>query len=110
MISKELDYCISSSKIANFIYSDHNIIILKLYTDKIQRGTGTWKLNTSILEQNDYLELIEDFWRSWKHEKKSYKSKRLWWDMTKYHIKVLSIEFCTMKKQQQTNIKSLENG
>lgn len=62
LISKQIEAQIEKPSIVPFIYSDHNIITFNLTTDNVERGPGMWKLNTSILEQNEYIELIEQLW------------------------------------------------
>ena len=80
-------------KIVNFIYSDN-----------IQLGNGIWKLNTIVLELNDYVELIGcgEVLAEWKS---AYKSKRICWGMTKYCINFFLLNSALWKKR---NIKSLE--
>ena len=38
--------------------SDHSIISLNVFINKFSRGKGIWKLNTNLLKNNEYVDLI----------------------------------------------------
>ena len=63
-----LDYFLISSGMTDFVEncsilagyrSDHSIVQLKLAFSKFEIGRGTWKLNNSLLANQDYLNLIK---------------------------------------------------
>lgn len=85
-----------------------NIPIITPSMQNFASSPGLWKINTIILDSPDYIEIIEDIWRNWKNNKNIFKTKHERWDMTKYNIKLLSIEFCTMKNRQSDDIWYLE--
>ena len=94
LCSKSIDNELDQVKIRHFQYSDHDAISLRINTENIERGPGLWKLNTSILENPEYTEIISTFWGTWKKEIDKFNSKKQWWDLTKRKIKTLSIDFC----------------
>lgn len=48
-------------------YSDHCAFLLSLSVpDVVPPGPGLWKLNTSILSEDEYFNLIDDAWRNWR--------------------------------------------
>ena len=64
-ISSALLSCVKSVDIKPCVLSDHDYVIL---TIKMQskvatlRGTGYWKLNVSILDNVDVVEVMENLW------------------------------------------------
>jgi len=70
--------------------------------DVIPPGPGLWKLNTSVLQNEDYIKLITDFWITWRRSQNNFDSLSEWWELGKFKIKELSIDFCSKlaKKRQ----------
>ena len=73
-----LDYFITSDIMLDLIHkcdirpgyrSDHSIVELQLIFCKFERGKGIWKLNCSLLKQQEYLDIIN---RLIEHEKQFY--------------------------------------
>ena len=63
---------ISSCSILPCPYSDHSgVLCVCAFPVPLPCAPGPWKLNVSILEQPDFIELIEHFWQSWKLSKPS---------------------------------------
>ena len=65
--------------------------------DVVPPGPGLWKLNTSILEESDYVRQIENLWSSWRDQKERFPSVAKWWEAGKSRIKELSINYCCAK-------------
>ena len=57
-------------------------------------GPGLWKLNLAILEEDEYVSLITDFWFYWQRCQSGFSTLTRWWDAGKSHIKCLSINYC----------------
>jgi len=51
--------------------------------------------NTSVLQNEDYIKLITDFWITWQHSQNNFDSLSEWWEFGKFNIKELSIDFCS---------------
>jgi len=64
------------------------------------------KLNTSILSEDSYFQLISDFWFSWQRRRQHFSSLLKWWEEGKSRIKGLSIKYC----KNRNNCKSLERS
>lgn len=81
----------------------HQIIILNL--------TTFW-MNLRIfliLEEEQYPQLISDFWNTWRLQKPQYTSPLLWWDLRKRHVKDITIQYCSKRKRQaQAHRESLQ--
>lgn len=60
-------------------------------------GPGLWKLNTSILEESDYVRQIENLWSRCRDQKERFPSLAKWWEASKSRIKELSINYCCAK-------------
>lgn len=67
-ISTRLDFFLTSSGLTPQVHrtsithgylTDHNSIRMILQTDKLERGPGFWKLNTSLLQDKDYVDAIK---------------------------------------------------
>ena len=89
--------------------TDHRIISLKLSTNEVKRGKGIWKLNTSLLFDNEYKDKIRHFWAWWKNQKHKYTDIGMWWDMGKVGIKDLSRDYSIVKSiVQKSELEDLE--
>ena len=53
-----------------------------------------WKLNTSILEDDEYVSLITDLWESWWPSIPRFPSLAKWWEKGKSLIKGATIRYC----------------
>ena len=69
-------------------------------SEENSRGSGIWKMNTSILKQKQFKETCQSFWEYWQKEKIEYKNHNAWWDAGKMYLKTIIINFCTRKNQQ----------
>ena len=74
-------------------WTDHKpISTTMLLNQNKSNGPNYWKLNTSILNDIQYKELIQKFCASWQKQKIQYENFTDWWDMGKCHIKSLSMQ------------------
>ena len=91
---------VSSCEIIPCPYSDHCAVLFCVsIPDTIPPGPGLWKLNTSVLEEEEYVRLITDFWVDWKRQKYLFQSLGKWWDAGKAKVKGLSISYCAARSQ-----------
>ena len=78
-----------------FPFSDHCALFLSVSVpDAISPGPGLWKLNSSILDEPEFVLLISDFWSFWRGSIFSFPSLAFWWDAGKTEIRRLSIDYC----------------
>jgi hypothetical protein len=54
--------------------SDHKAVVLVLKFQREKWGNSYWKFNESLLENENYIKLIEHFWKGWQSEKLKYSS------------------------------------
>ena len=92
---------ITTSKIQPTSLSDHDSVSVTFQiSEENPRGSGIWKMNTSILQQNQFKEIFQNFWNYWQNEKIKYKNHNAWWDAGKIYLKAITIDFCTRKNKQ----------
>ena len=98
-------------EILPFFRSDHCYVYLRLTIPSIpKRGPGTWKLNSFLLKDVNYVAEISTFWNTWKQEKDSFPSLSVWWDAGKRRIKHLTRSYCSKRaRASRSRCKSLEN-
>ena len=88
-------------------FSDHSAVLFTCSLPvAIPRGPGRWKLNCSLLESSEYINLIRTFWTSWRGRKPSFPSLQHWWDEGKKRIRGISVHFSC----EQSKIKSVRRA
>lgn len=83
---------VTSVTIWPIAWSDHSLVIAQT-TDGPQRGHGYWKLNVSLLKDEEYCKRVTHFWESWQCQKFRFPSIIDWWDVAKAHIRDISREY-----------------
>ena len=54
-------------------FSDHCAVALSVAIPQVLTlGPKVWKLNVSVLEEEDYVSLISSFWASWREKKSDF--------------------------------------
>ena len=101
LISKMLlPLCMNSDILASFM-SDHARITLSLEINNDKRGPGFWKLNTSLLEDINYLNLIRELIQEVLQLK--FDDVRSKWDYLKFKVKTETIQYASFKKKCYAN-------
>ena len=75
--------------------------------DAIQRGPGRWKLNVSLLSDEDFVDEFHALWLFWRMQKNRFPSLQKWWDAGKEKIKGLAVRFSSYKKRASLEARSL---
>ena len=99
LISSDLICDINLADIVPGYKTDHSMILLKKALHHNPRGRGFWKLNTSLLKEEEYLNLIKTTIYQTKNEYQSDNSVNpaLLWDMIKMKVREKSIVYATAK-------------
>ena len=63
-------------------------------SNSVPLGPRLWKLNLSVLQEDEYVCLISDFWFFWQHCQSCFSSHARWWDSGKSHVKRLPTNYC----------------
>ena len=98
-ISSKFVNTVDDARIIACPQSDHDSVTCKLTCTNTAKGPGIWHLNTSVLNDQKYIENIEEIWKHWKTQKTQFDNISLWWDIGKAKIKNLSQKFCTEKRR-----------
>ena len=76
------------------INSDHSAVTLHFNNiEKQKHGPSYWKLNASLLDDDNFVELINESVPDWIEEFEAVKDKRVLWDLIKYRIRQVTINF-----------------
>ena len=102
LISDNLNDLVTQVDIGASIKTDHSSIILELEDNKDSRkGPGFWKLNTSLLNRPDYLDMIKSELPNWLDDAKDLSDNRAKWDCLKFKIKTSSITYSKKLAQER---------
>ena len=100
-MSEALHGLVSKTDISPSFRSDHSTPWICLCENKSKRGTGFWKLNTSLLNNKDYVEKIVSAIQS--EKEKSHSSQGLLWEMIKMQVRGATIQFASRLKRERAN-------
>ena len=93
---------IISANILPGFKTDHSMITLNISLHSNPRGPGFWKLNTSLLADKDYVDLIRltihETQNEYEHDESI--NPALLWDMIKLKTREKSISFAAAKKRK----------
>ena len=106
LVSNNLQDFVNSTEITPAIKTDHAAIEITL-TDSYQnaKGPGLWKMNVSLLEDENYLKDLENKLPQWKMTgTNDLSNKRSVWDWLKFNIRNHAI-FYSKKKAKERRIK-----
>ena len=114
-----IDYILASTHIANLAtdfqtlhapISDHNAIVVTFDNISKKRGAGYWKLNTDLLRDAVYVDIIKRVIIDTLNEYQTYLDKRSLWEITKIKIREISIKYSKQKASSKASrVKILEN-
>ena len=118
LIQSRLDYFLTSDCLQADIQdvfsepcslTDHSAVHLHLGWEEIERGPSYWKFNDSLLNDQAYIDLIEDNFESWVLEGSDINDAGIKWDWLKYKIKQATIKYSKEKaKTRRDKIRELE--
>ena len=106
-ICSRLDFFLISSPMMDFvtkvdilpsILSDHSPILISFkFTNEIHKGPGHWKLNTSLLNDQNYVTQMKEKITE-TLDKHSDLNKNVRWELLKYEVRKISIKYSKQKK------------
>ena len=100
LVDNALQEEIDQADIVPSIKSDHSTILLSINGIGEQiHGPSFWKFNASLLDDKDYVTLINSKYEVWVEEFKDIDDPRLFWDRIKYKIPQDTIFFIANVKQ-----------
>ena len=104
LISDCLQDFVQFTNIIPSIKSDHSAITLKINSiDENIRGASHWYFNSSLIDDENYVDLISSKYDEWLNEFEEVNDKRLLWDLVKYRIRQTTISYSKQKAKERRN-------
>ena len=96
--------------IVSSIKSDHLAIILSLNgVEDSSRGPSFWKFNASLVNDQVYCDLLHTYFKEWLEEFNEVVDRRVLWDLLKYKIRQLTINYSNIKaRSRKAKVNELE--
>ena len=119
-IQRRLDYILISNTLQEFvtmtdiltpISTDHSLILFSLLKEKITiRGTGLWRFNSSLTEDQNCKTEIKKLIRNFSNENEFLSNHQLKWELLKYEVRKFIIkntkDVAKEKWQLRTNLEN----
>lgn len=111
-VSSRIDFFLVSKPIINWTIKantkisnapDHKAVKLDLKILSEKRGPGLWKFNNSLVEDNEYVKLIQENYPVICEKYADLKDDRLKWELIKMEIRTLTISYSKHKAKQRRN-------
>ena len=113
LISDACQEDIERTDIISSINSDHSAIVLHFNNISKQKhgpSRSFWKFNASLAEDDNFITLINESMPVWLDEFNTITDKRLLWDLIKYRIRQVSMEYgkekARKKREKVTDIEA----
>ena len=98
LISDSLQNVVSDVSIKSAIFTDHSAVCLSINSfPDIKYGPSHWRLNDSLLEDSEYINIISELLNNIQQEYISYHESshaKALWEFMKYKIPSVSITYC----------------
>jgi len=92
-----------------YVFSDHNNVYMSLDISVQPQGPGYWKLNCSMLKDQNYVTGVKNIINKIKEQYKPDDAKQVIWEMCKLEIKEYSMKYGKLAKQNESEeIKQLQ--
>ena len=97
-ISNDLQEDVDSVDITTTFLSDQSAITLSINgLDESERGIRFWKFNTTLVDDQEYCNLLRTEYQNWLEDCKEIKDDRVLWDLIKYKIRQCTISYSKAK-------------
>jgi hypothetical protein len=98
LITDTLQDLVASTNIVQNVWSDHSAISITLnFTGNYKRGSGHWKFNVSLLEDEVYTNTVKEKIQAWIQQYSNVDDKQLKWELLKYHIRLFTSTYSKEK-------------
>ena len=110
LASQSLTCNVTNSDISTGFKTDHSLITIKLALHSNRRGPGFWKLNTSLLREEGYVNQIKAAIKAVQEEYQEDNSVNaaLTWEMIKLKVREQSMMYAKTKQTNMSRIEELE--
>ena len=76
------------------IAPDHKAVFLSIEIDQAPaRGPGNWKFNSTLLKDNEYINLIKGNYHSFQEKYQNVENRQLYWELLKMEIRSTTIAY-----------------
>ena len=105
LISNDLNSLVTSCTILNSPETDHSAITLHLKSEDLKqdRGPGFWKFNNSLLQDSEYVTILQENIKDYKEKYSAIEDLGLKWDLIKMEIRGFTIKYSKMKAKKRKN-------
>ena len=105
LISNDLPEDVESVEIITAIRSDHSTIILSVNgLDENERGPCFWKFNSTLINDQEYCNLLRLEYKNWLEDFKEVSDKQVLWGLIKYKIWQRTIIYSKAKARKKREI------
>ncbi len=110
-VSRDVFEKTSVADIKPFSFSDHDLPFISFNLPTcLKRGPGYWKFNTSLLENEIFVDKMRTFLNHWCLRKLDFSNLHAWWDIGKRKIKHICMKFSKrLAKERREKRVYLEN-
>ena len=98
LVSFGIVSCIEEADIIPGFKSDHSAITLKIGINTQPRGPGFWKLNCSFLQDNEYVNMVNNIFENARQTVET-EDPILIWEMLKLKIRSETMKYAAKKKK-----------
>ena len=106
-VSRRLDYILFSEslgllsgRVAPTFFSDHDGVALCVRAGESVFGPGYWRLNSSVLEQDEFAASFVVFFRGLVGIRSLYPGVMEWWEVVKERIREFTVRYCRRKARE----------
>ena len=108
LISGKFQHDITKVETRTSIAPDHKAVFLSIHlNEEFKRGPGLWKFNNMLLQDECYLQLIEDYYPCILRKYADVNDKQLLWELIKMEIRSETMRYSKRKSKES---KTRENA
>ena len=101
LVSRPISYNVKRTEVRSSIAPDHKAIFLGMeLQSKLKRGPGTCKFNNTLLEDQDYIDLINFIYPRTLEKYKDVESKQLLWEVIKMELRAKTMSYSKRKRAE----------
>ena len=110
MISDSCQDEVEETDVKTVIRTDHSAITISFNSIESQKhGPSYWKFNASLIEDENYVTLMNQKIPEWIEEFEDINDKRVLWDLVKYRVRQFSMKYCKeMARQRKADLSTIE--
>ena len=108
VISRSISSCVKNVEIRESIAPDHKSVFLNIEVkNEFTRGPGLWKFNNTLLEDENYKDLLEFYYLQILTKYPEVVDKQLLWELIKMELRAKTIKY---SKQKRSSLRSKEEA